>query len=271
VRLKELAAKIEAQPGGQEELDLISEYFDLDNHLQLWWHQSEVYRDMRDNSPSGTLVVVQDFVTFDVQEEPNLADLVMVLKFVDEQGKHMVMNIDIFDEGTQRVSKDWLFVKAAWEELASLGLFDSFTRVVIWSDTGPNHFKTSNTLYFFRKLQEAVPRCQIVISFFAPYHGHSPCDGHGGNGKSHIAAAARNLNESNQKWDRKWVKERIGEMPSTDTTINIKRVEMEKQARTLKGIKQYFVLTFPINEPNAVDCAVCYDAPSTTRLYFTPK
>lgn len=61
----------------------------------------------------------------------------------------------------------------------------SATKLIVWSDGGPAHYKCKRTIYMFGELQfkYGVP---ITWYFFASHHGKSLCDSHTGLCKQHI-------------------------------------------------------------------------------------
>ena len=108
---------------------------------------------------------------------PGVADMVVVADFCNQDGELVTSYIDCVPMLPQHESKDWNYVRSALWQLETAGFFHGFTRIIWWSDTGPNHFRVSNTMWAFRNFQEQTGR-HLEINFFCPYHGHSVCDGH---------------------------------------------------------------------------------------------
>ena len=71
---------------------------------------------------------------------------------------------------------DCLFVLRVWREMAMQGLFEGFTKIHIFSDGGPKHFKMSATMSFFGLLKKHL-NVDVYYHFFESNHGHSICDG----------------------------------------------------------------------------------------------
>lgn len=99
-----------------------------------------------------------------------LPDLVLVLLWKDETGELLHCYLDCLPLVDQSESKDWNYVASTFDELEASGFFAPFTKIVWWSDIGPAHFRTSNTLYYFRTFQDRTG-IEVRIFFFAPYHG----------------------------------------------------------------------------------------------------
>ena len=69
-----------------------------------------------------------------------------------------------------------------------MGFGDVVKNIVVWSDGG---LKTKENLYYFHLLSK-TRKVQILVNFFAPYHGHSECDGHFGAVKTELKSSALN-------------------------------------------------------------------------------
>lgn len=193
----------------------------------------------------------------------------LVADVLDENGEHIHAYLDCLPVKEQLESKDWNFVASVFDGLHDSGFFNGYEQIFWWSDTGPNHFRTSNTLYYWRQFQQRTG-IKMFINFFAPYHGHSMCDGHIGAISKALHKAAGNLQDTLQDWNRQFVEANIAELKFTTVTHHpINRGP--KLVKTLKGIKKYLVFTFVTDgsegSDESVDCRVTCGAPSD-RLYF---
>lgn len=123
-------------------------------------------------------MVTVDFGSLATQTaDGSVADCVFVFDFLDVDGLLVSHYVDCVPMYEHHESKDWCYVRSSLWALHNAGFFFGFDRIIWWSDTGPNHFRVSSTLFCFREFQE---KCNIKmeINFFCPYHGHNVCDGH---------------------------------------------------------------------------------------------
>ncbi|MCA9915922.1 MAG: hypothetical protein KC496_21355, partial [Anaerolineae bacterium] len=152
-------------------------------HRLTFETQRNAYAAMRADIERGDIFITADFGTHNVQyttggtSQADLPDLVIVAHFLNSNGELVHCYLDCIPLVDQHESKDWYYVQSAIRDLHASGFFTGFTRLIWWSDTGPAHFRTSNTLYFWRQFQR-TSGIEVLIHFFAPYHGHSMCDGH---------------------------------------------------------------------------------------------
>lgn len=141
------------------------------------------------------------------------------------------------------------------DNLERSGFFEGYTKIYWWSDTGPNHFRTSNTLFYFRQFQQRT-QIEMVICFFAPYHGHSKCDGHIGAVSRKLTKNAQELQGTLGVWDKQFVENNILELSFTTLTHH-GMVRTPKVVRTLEGIKKFLVFTFDTLDPLKADTVNC--------------
>ena len=62
--------------------------------------------------------------------------------------------LDCVPIGLTYDKKDWCYVKSVFMELHRSSFFKGYKKMLWWSDTGPNHFRVSNTVFFMRQFQE---------------------------------------------------------------------------------------------------------------------
>jgi hypothetical protein len=197
-----------------------------------------------------------------------LPDLALVLDSLDRNtGEHVHAYVDCVPEHDEHESKDWNYVTTVLYNLHASGFFHGYQRIYWWSDTGPNHFRTSNTIYMLRRFQQDTG-IEMIVSFFAPNHGHSMCDGHIGAISKKLNSGARDLFGTLKKWDKQFVEMKIEELSFTHVTQhNIER--QDKLVKTLKGITKYLVFTFDDSKPNTVTCRTMWGDSEPVEYQFT--
>ena len=238
----------------------------IEAHCLITKAQRNAFLTSRSKLRKGVLHLTADFGTFPIQNGTGkVADLVLVFAYF-EGDAIQTQYVDCIPYLDGIESKDWCFVESAIRGLHSAGFFRPFSEILWWSDTGPNHFRVSNTLYFFRLFQIETG-LKIQIHFFAPYHGHSKCDGH-------IGAIARKLTLYSQKfagttdvWDKSFVEKSICELKRTFLTKHIIN-RRNPRVETLKGIKGFLIFSFDESVDNSVDCQIM-DGAKVQRQIFT--
>src|SRR5690242_19745083 len=63
----------------------------------------------------------------------------------------------------------------AWKKPMELNIMKKVSKINVWSDGGPHHFKITPTLYLFSIISKIMKK-KIRMNFFEAYHGHSVCD-----------------------------------------------------------------------------------------------
>ncbi len=258
----------------EEVLQRQTALLELANHRAMDHHQQREFRRMCDDIQDGQLLVVMDFGQFNVMDKGEasgnrFADLVFVLYWrgVDGQLEHEYYDC-VAQEGDElRNKKTTNFVQTAFLLLHAQNRFEGVRQLFVWSDCGPQHFRVSNTLYFFR-LFGRVAGIQVTVFFFFPYHGHNPCDRHIGALSHHLLYALHHLDKSGETWDRATVTKHMGECSYTEVKDLPPICSFAKRVDTLTGIKSYLVFTFP-KEEWAVDARKMVGG-HIERLWFTP-
>jgi hypothetical protein len=220
---------------------------------------------MRNKLQPGELILTADFGVHPVHgNTTQLPTLVFVCHFIGTSGDLEHCYLDCVPAIDKKESKDWNYVRSCLLDLFASGFFKDFRKIIWWSDTGPNHFRTSNTLRFFRTFQETTGM-EFCVYFFCPYHGHSMCDGH-------LGASSRKLRYEGARltglasWTRAWAMERIATLEFTQVvSVTIDRAP--KSVDTVQGIKTYLVFSFDPLLPNTVTVSE-YCGGQTTLLQF---
>ena len=63
-----------------------------------------------------------------------------------------------------------------WKVLLKEPWFNIPSKVQIWSDGGPKHFKIASNMRLLQAIQELKPDIQWEYNFFPAYHGCNVCD-----------------------------------------------------------------------------------------------
>ncbi len=188
-----------------------------------------------------------DFGTLPVQAAgpvDSLPDLVIVAHYKNKDDMLCHLFLDCVPLVEQHESKDWNFVISTLTDLFTSGFFTGYTKLLWWSDTGPAHFRTSNTLFELRRLQSEL-KIEICVHFFAPRHGHSQCDGHIGVISRTLRHKAQDLHDTVDEWNREWVLAHMSKLKATSQYfIDIQR--KPKIINTVAGTSVSLVWSFDI-------------------------
>ena len=88
--------------------------------------------------------------------------------------------------GGQKDKNDIFFVIAVWEHLLTNNFIPShLTKLHIWSDGGPKHFKIKECMYYFSTIKQKHNKT-ITYHFYEAYHGHNSCDAAASHAKKRI-------------------------------------------------------------------------------------
>lgn len=242
-----------------------SKIAELENHIKVVTIQRDAYQKMRSELDEETLMLTIDFGTRETQGG-KLPDLVMVAHYrVNGEIYHLFLDCLPANLGSE--SKDWNYVKSVFMEIYRTGFFVGYKKLILWSDTGPNHFRVSNTLYFLRQF-ELIAGLVIQVFYFAPHHGHSQCDGHIGAASRMIAKASKKLAGNVAGWDAKWVKGMLERLANTHV-VAIPIVRVADIVSTLVGIRSYLCFTFDQTQTGGINGYVCAGAlPKQLKFEF---
>jgi len=148
-------------------------------HKASWYQQTGYYlkvkADMADEQDQDTALIIQDFSQLSVQGS-YFQDLIVVAYFCDPEDPTTIKGqYNHFVASSPRVKNDSNFVFRTWLHLVESEFFNGFKKIVIFSDGGPKHFKTTATVTFFGVLQKRLG-LPVEYHFFESNHGHSVCD-----------------------------------------------------------------------------------------------
>jgi len=153
---------------------------DTDQHIKVWHKQSCSYKDKKQKIGSGELgteiLVIHDFTQIQVQGT-FFQDLIICFYEHSAPAKDGLKRTYLhFVAPTSQTKNDFSFVCAVWKKLISDGYFAGKTKLVIYSDGGPKHFKITANMTFFAAVQTKLG-IPVEYNFFEANHGHSVCDG----------------------------------------------------------------------------------------------
>jgi hypothetical protein len=159
---------------------------------------------------------------------------------------------------------DTAYVRMAMRNAITCGYFDGFTRVDLFTDGGPKHYKSVYGMYmmsqwydWWAELRPGVAVPELVWNFTAPYHGHGVADSHAGifsqmltrkknegqhgGGPEAVGGGPRNVDEVSQLMEK---------MKDTSVHIfeTIERKDYRFDMRSLDAIRQHFQFRFPLRE-----------------------
>ena len=168
-------------------------------HKQVAQHQDSVFKqELRTlHQDPKACVVVMDFAAgkrvpfrqeMETCEKTNTVNVMVFAfyRYCEELGCVMPSFVDMVGpevrfDGTQDTDGEgdntFPFFKAAWEELGDKGFLSGFSKISIWSDGGPHHFKIKRSLNFMGDLGNRLGKV-FHWRFFASHHGKGACDGH---------------------------------------------------------------------------------------------
>ncbi len=165
-----------------------------DKHMDIYQDQFAYYKDQINNMPKNEAIILMDFgsgyVLPQKQYESSVEffskkivrDLVVVLIFRNSDGQ---LKIQYFDFLSDTMKTTYPYVEKVWYYLFEMEFLQDFVKIQIFSDGGPHHFKTLNTIHLFEKLQNIYNK-EMIYNLFASYHGKGLYDAHTGIAKRKI-------------------------------------------------------------------------------------
>jgi hypothetical protein len=202
--------------GNFEKLQNIQDEIEIfENHKKIYQHQDLQYNLDIKNLKKNEIIIIQDFsakfflsYSFqETQQEWFLKDTIndLVLTLITKKNNELKKEYLNFFNNTQE--SDFIYVKNVWEYLINdenINL-NSFSKIKVWSDGGPKHFKTRRTMNYFSKILNQ----KIIYNFFCSCHGKGnfiililigPCDGH-------IGVCKRKIKNKSKSVDIKGIEE----------------------------------------------------------------
>jgi hypothetical protein len=120
--------------------------------LTLCNEQRKVQKEQLENLSETDVVVIQDFTKFNNVNTKHVNDLVWVVYKRDPE-TNQVRKYYIDHFALPGSKQTFEFVKSVWELNFQEKVFEGIKKVIVWSDTGPQHFKIKSTIAWFSILQ----------------------------------------------------------------------------------------------------------------------
>ena len=185
---------IEKNDIGEEQLDEkeMKILYKNQTHQTIWQYQCNYYffiKNLLIYDPKSILII-QDFSQLQMTVG-YCQDLIITFYYsVDQELYHQFMNFT--STSTKNDSK---YVIACWESMIKEGLLDDYDDLIIFSDGGPKHFKTSAIINYYSSLATRYHSKSIEYNLFASNHGCSACDGAAGQISKSIKATTGETNQ----------------------------------------------------------------------------
>jgi hypothetical protein len=234
-------------------------------HLEIAEHQKQAYKECLESLTMDTAVIVMDFaaayqIPYKSEESSDewfskefVHDLVVTLVKLNEEGERTHYYYDFFCE---KENHDTLFTRQALDQLLSTCLqLIGITKIYLWSDGGPHHFKIYRTLGLVANLIQPY-FVDIEYNFFASCHGKSYCDAHIGVSKQKIRAHVKSTGDVNTVAD---VIDVLNTLKNT-SAMDLKTIDRSDPHNVQKfktGVKKYHQFIYSIeNDTITVDCHI---------------
>ena len=121
---------------------------------------------------SGDVFIVQDFGKL----QPHFPVLTLVLYWDDQLFYNDFVMQKCREDPKPRKDGDWVTAAWRWMLYYLRCLPQPVRRVLAWSNTGPNEFRTSRNLGQFRRLAMSFG-VRLSVAYACAHHGHSVADG----------------------------------------------------------------------------------------------
>jgi hypothetical protein len=219
----------------------------VQNHLDILPFQRKKYLEDKKQIADGdteTILITQDFTQLDL-ESGFLQDLIICCYWYDSNSKDGLGREYKHFVGEKGDKNDIKFVAGAWKQLLQEGWFDKPSKILIWSDGGPKHFKISANLKLFQSFQRDFPDILWEYHFFPPYHGCNVCDAVAAHAKKKLNEDSRNFHEPINSSSK--VVEKIGKLINHEATFALLPKEPISSI-TFTNITKYFKFTAPTDE-----------------------
>lgn len=197
---------------------------DIEKHKVLLHAQNDYFKHLRDNLKQDEVLIIWDFTRFHETAVFKMHDLDLLVFTRDGPNSSPLKrwHWGVFAEGPH----DYSYCRTAWNALRKDIDFKVLKKIYIWSYNG---LKLKENLLYFSELASQLDR-PIEWHFFAPYHGHSECDGHFGQGKKKL----RNMLGGSPVSDPEDLFRAFALLPNT-VIVNLKQKNRWIRAQSLKG------------------------------------
>lgn len=153
-------------------------------HVRAVPIQRGYYREDRANLKDRELLIVQDFTKHDKDiNTTTQQDHIVVMYWKEGGAEHYIMEHYIGPEG---LKNDVRFSMHVWILLQHHQRVLAATRLIVWSDNGPKHFKLSAYMSFMSQWSSVMGK-PVSLRFNTPYHGACVAD----SAAAHLKMATR--------------------------------------------------------------------------------
>ncbi len=219
------------------------------NHQNILLYQRKKYLENKKQIGEGdteTILITQDFTQLDL-ESGFIQDLIICCYWYNSNSKDGLERDYRHFVGQKGDKNDIRFVAGCWKQLLEEHWFNLASRVLIWSDGGPKHFKISANLKLFQAIQKQRSDIDWEYHFFPAYHGCNVCDTVASQAKKKMNEDSRNFHEPNNSPEK--VMEKINHLVNHQAvSANISRITLISE--TLTNLTKYFKFTAPPDENN---------------------
>jgi len=131
----------------------------LEGHKERWFIQGAAYKSAKERIALGEdpneVLILQDFTQLQVQSG-FYQDLIIVFYYHNPNAEQGIGIKYFHFVGESEQKNDIGFVISAWKSLIKEGQFNGISRITIYSDGGPKHFKITSCMSFFADLQKRL-------------------------------------------------------------------------------------------------------------------
>ncbi len=138
-----------------------------------------------------------------------------------------------------------------------LDIFKDFNTLHVFSDNGPHHFKTVQTLNLFKDLQQTY-HTVIFYNTFESYHGKGLYDAHTGVAKRMVKQRAISGHDVRTVADLLDVLHRMKDTFEIEIPSDAEMPKMN-YSQLREGVKKFHQFYYKDSEPNHIFCKVHSD------------
>ena len=226
-------------------------------HVRAVPIQRGYYRKDRANLKEGELLIVQDYTKHDKDiNTTTQQDHIVVMYWKEGGAEHYIMEHYIGSDG---LKNDVRYSMHVWDILQYHERVQAATRLIVWSDNGPKHFKLTSYLSFMSHWSSATSK-QVSLRFNAPYHGACVAD----SAAAHLKMATeRYINKTgdNMKDPESLVRLANKLRSHSGALVGLSKDSSKPSVKTWTGITQYYHW-----EAQGNGTMLAWDTTSTTTL-----
>ena len=205
-------------------------------HVRAVPIQRGYYRKDRANLKEGELLIVQDYTKHDKDiNTTTQQDHIVVMYWKEGGAEHYIMEHYIGSDG---LKNDVRYSMHVWDILQYHERVQAATRLIVWSDNGPKHFKLTSYLSFMSHWSSATSK-QVSLRFNAPYHGACVAD----SAAAHLKMATeRHINKTgdNMKDPESLVRLANKLRSHSGALVGLSKDSSKPSVKTWTGITQYY-------------------------------